>query len=84
MGRGACVFFNDLLSEIGRETMPNGPLNDLFQAVRAISPTEATNAIFELMRAGDVSYLEAMEAKRALTALREFVDRWDSAAHSPN
>jgi hypothetical protein len=64
--------------------MPNGPLDDLFQAVRALPPTVATNAIYELMRAGDVSYLEAMEAKRALTSLREFVEKWDNASHPPN
>jgi hypothetical protein len=58
--------------------MPNGPLDDLFEAVRALPPEAATNAINELMRAGDITYFDAMDAKRAVTALREFVEKWDS------
>ncbi len=53
--------------------MSDNPLNDLCEAIRALPPMTAVNAINELLRAGAINFNDGMEYQRALATRREFV-----------
>jgi hypothetical protein len=60
--------------------MPNDPLTDLCEAVRALPPMVATRALNALYKAKVVNMNDAVECGRALTMLRVLVQKRDAAA----
>ena len=63
--------------------MPANPLDDLCDAVRALPPTTATQALAELYRKKIISLRDAMECARAVTILRAMVDKRDARKKRP-
>ncbi len=64
--------------------MSDNPLNDLCEAIRALPPMTAVNAINELLRAGAINFNDGMEYQRALATLRELVKKRDAALRRSN
>jgi Tfp pilus assembly ATPase PilU len=58
--------------------MPSNPLDNLCDAIRALSPTEAQQALSELYQARIISLRDAMACARAIMTLRVMVDTRDA------
>jgi hypothetical protein len=63
--------------------MPGNPLDNLCDAIRALPPLEAQQALSELYRTRIINLRDAMECGRALTILRVMVDKRDARKKRP-
>ncbi len=60
--------------------MANETLDDLCNAIRALSPMDGRRAINELLSTKVINYNDAVECGRALMILREMVKKRDAKA----